>query len=94
MKYQLIVKTEAELDMLESSVWYEEQKLNLGRQFFDAIDSKFKLIQQNPLHYQVRYKNTRLALVDRFPFAIHFTIEDDRIYVLAILSTYRNSELR
>ncbi len=67
-----------------------KQRSELGYRFLDAIDEKLLLIKKNPMMYQERYKKTRLALVNRFPFAIHFTIKDDRIYVLAVLSTYRD----
>ena len=93
MKYELIIKPEAELDLLQSAKWYENQQKNLGHRFMGAVEDKLKAIQKNPLHYQVRYKNVRLALVKRFPFAIHYITENEKVFVIAVLSTYRNPKI-
>lgn len=92
MKYILIVKPEAELDTLKSAKWYEEKQENLGVRFLDEVEEKLHLITQNPLHYQVRYKSTRLALIKHFPYAIHFTIEKEKVIVLAVLGTREDPE--
>ena len=92
MKYHLIVKPEAELDIVESAKWYEQQRSELGYRLLEAVDEKISLIEKNPLLYQKRYKNMRFALLKRFPFAIHFIVQDNNIYVLAVLSTHRNPQ--
>ncbi len=93
MTYKLIIKPQAELDLLDSAQWYENRRKGLGSNFLDAVDDKLQVVIHNPLKYQLRYKSIRLALVHRFPFAIHFTVEEDKIYVLAVLSTYRNPKI-
>ncbi len=92
MKYSLIVKPEAELDTLKSAKWYEKRQKNLGVRFLEEVEEKLNLITQNPLHYQVRYKDTRLALVEHFPYAIHFILEENKIIVLAVLGTREDPE--
>lgn len=71
MTYSLVIKPEAELDILNSVKWYEEKQAQLGLRFLEAVELKIKSIINNPLLYQVRYKNTRLALTKTFPYAIH-----------------------
>ena len=92
MSYSLIVKPEAELDMLKTTKWYEEKQVDLGIRFLDEIEDKLRFITQNPLHYQIRYKNTRWALVKHFPYAVHFIVEKDKVIVLAVLGTRDNPE--
>lgn len=92
MSYSLIVKPEAELDMLKSAKWYEEKQVDLGIRFLDEIEDKLSLVTQNPLQYQIRYKNTRWALVKHFPYAIHFVVEEDKVIVLAVLGTRDDPE--
>ena len=93
MSFYLIIKPEAEQDLLDSSQWYEEQKEGLGLRFINSVEDKLMSIRKTPLHYQIKYKATRLALVRSFPYAIHFTVEGKTIYVLAILSTSRNPRI-
>lgn len=93
MNYQLIVKPEAELDLQEAAVWYEDQKPGLGLRFLYAGEEKLNLILLHPFNYQLRYKSIRFALVKTFPFAIHFMIEEENIIILAILSTHRDPRI-
>jgi len=92
VNYRLIVRPEAELDILESSQWYEDKQENLGIRFLDDIEAKMHLITQNPLQYQIRYKNTRLALIEHFPYAIHFLVDGKELIVLAVLGTREDPE--
>lgn len=92
MKYTLIVKSEAELDMLKAAQWYENKQENLGNRFMSLVDNKIKLINISPFYYQIRYKATRLALVDSFPYAIHFIVEEKNIIILAVLGTSENPQ--
>ena len=79
--------------MQESAQWYESQKEGLGMRFIEAVEDKIITVQQNPFHYQLKHKNTRLALIKRFPYAIYFILDEKKIFVLAILSTHRNPKI-
>lgn len=90
MSYQLIIKPDAEQDLIEIAKWYESQSVSLGKRFLEAIEVKIQFIESNPKLYQKRYKEMRFALVRRFPYAIHYTIESQKVYVHAVLSTYKS----
>jgi len=92
MSYTRIIKPEAELDIIKATKWYEEKKKGLGIKFLDEIEEKLDIVTSNPLHYQVRYKNTRLAFLRNFPYSIHFILEEKKIYILAILGTREDPE--
>ena len=90
MKYRLIIKPDAEWDMTETALWYETQKHGLGEDFLQAIEDKFEIICGSPLVYAIRYKTIRVAFVRKFPYGIHFLLDDNTVIVLAILHTKRN----
>ncbi len=92
MNYTRIVKPEAELDILKSAQWYEKKQQDLGLRFLDEVEEKLDLITSNPLHYQVRYNTTRFSLINHFPYAIHFIVEDKNVIVLALLGTREDPE--
>jgi len=93
MKYRLIVKPEAEEDILLAAKWYDQHRSNLGIRFLDALDDKLSQLISNPLLFQVRYKNTRFAFLKRFPFAVHYLVEGEIVFVIAVLSTHRNPKI-
>lgn len=92
MNYNLIVKPEAELDILRTAQWYEKKQQDLGLRFLDEVEEKLDWITSNPLHYQVRYNTTRFSLIKHFPYAIHFIVEDKDVIVLAVLGTREDPE--
>jgi toxin ParE1/3/4 len=88
--YKLSIKPLAELDAIEAANWYNAKRDGLGNEFLLALDAKINAIERNPQQFAFAYKNIRRALTERFPYGIFFSIENDTIYVLAILHTRRN----
>ena len=93
MKYQLIIRPEAELDLVEAFQWYEEQSPGLGGEFLRCIDASFDIIIRSPGLYQKVYKDIRRALPQRFPYGIFYIIDDNDLIVLAILHAKRDPKL-
>ncbi|MCF8316989.1 MAG: hypothetical protein K9I71_12730 [Ignavibacteriales bacterium] len=75
MKYKLIVRPEAESDISEAVKWYEERLKGLGLNFLVSLDATIESILRMPESYTTNYKNTRRALVRKFPFGVHYIID-------------------
>ncbi|WP_084362731.1 type II toxin-antitoxin system RelE/ParE family toxin [Roseivirga echinicomitans] len=93
MSYSVIIKPQTENDITEAALWYEFKRSGLGARFLISLDHKLTLIQKRPYLFQERYKNVRFALIKQYPFAIHYFIDDKRIFVIAVLSTSRNPKI-
>ena len=65
----------------------------LGDEFLLALEATLNSIQRNPDHFQVIHKGLKRALTVRFPYGVFFTVEDNIIYVLAIVHTSRIGHL-
>jgi len=74
MKYNLIVRLQAELDITDSAFWYERRSKGLGGDFLSKIDAALVGIATNPFMYPVINKNVRRVLVTRFPYCIYYVI--------------------
>jgi plasmid stabilization system protein ParE len=91
MPYNYNLSQEAEADMLEAYVWYEEQKAGLGEEFLESLEKARRAILQNPETYRIRYrKKVRAFLVDRFPYLILYVLENNDVNVLSVFNTSRN----
>jgi len=66
MSYRLVIKPLAEKDIEESYTWYNQEKAGLGHSFLDQLERSFEFIEMNPGQYQVRYKDVRMAKINRF----------------------------
>lgn len=93
MNYQLVIKPLAENDIIETYGWYNQEQGGLGDIFLDQLERSLEFIKKNPAQYQIRYKEVRMAKVNRFPVCLHFTIEEDTVFVHAALSTNRDPQL-
>ena len=90
MTLELRLRAEAELDLADAALWYEEQRSGLGHQFLDEVLATFTIIAKTPLSYQLVHRNTRRALVHRFPFGIYYRIETSMIVVVSVMHGSRN----
>ncbi|MDH5610772.1 MAG: type II toxin-antitoxin system RelE/ParE family toxin [Cyclobacteriaceae bacterium] len=93
--YQSIILPLAKQDIKEAARWYNERSQGLGKRFTHHVREKVKFICQNPTAVAIRYDDTRTAVMDVFPYMIHFTIDEEnkKIIISAVLSTHRNPDL-
>ncbi len=90
MIYKLLIRPEAESELLEAVKWYEEKVKGLGSNFLLNVEATIESILRIPEAYAPTYKNTRRALVRKFPFGIHYIIKKENIVVLAIFHARRD----
>jgi hypothetical protein len=95
MKYKIIYLPLVYEDIKETNDFYNSRLKGLGKEFVAVVKEEFKTISKHPLLFEVKYKNTRIAFIKRFPFGIHFEIIEDTnlIVVKGVYHTARNSEI-
>jgi len=87
----MIIKlnSSAKKDLKDGFYFYEKQEMTIGSYFLDSIFSDIdSLIITAGIHQIIFNKYYRL-LSKRFPFAIYYTIQENIIYVEAILDCRR-----
>jgi plasmid stabilization system protein ParE len=70
--------------------WYERQRLGLGEDFLAEVQTVLDRIERNPELHTPIYRNVRHARVKRFPYAVYYRIEPDRIAVIAVHHSKRD----
>lgn len=84
------LRAEAETDLAEAAAWYENRRPRLGRDFLNEISASLSGISERPFIYPEILRDTRRALIRRFPFGIYYRIENDEIVVIAVLHASRS----
>jgi plasmid stabilization system protein ParE len=87
---ELRLRPEAELDLSDAALWYEEQRPGLGHQLLDEVLAIFSKLAEAPLQYPIVHRNTRRALIQRFPFGVYYQVESTAIIVVAVMHGSRN----
>ena len=90
MSLELIIRPEAEADIADAFDWYEARVRGLGSEFLLVLDAVFNLIIRNHLIYPIIHRNVRRALTRRFPYAVFFVVEENRIVVLSVFHVKRS----
>lgn len=87
MTFELFIKLEAEQDLLNAVTWYNSKRKGLGNEFILSVEACLNQIKRNPDLFQIQYRNLRRAFLRRFPFAVFYLVENDKIYILAVHHT-------
>lgn len=95
MAYKIIVDPAANLDIVESIEWYNKAQPGLGIKFYKQVQAVFKTIRKNPFAFAIRYKTNHTATVKKFPFMVHYFIDDPKktIVITSVLHTSRDPKM-
>jgi plasmid stabilization system protein ParE len=90
MTYTLRFLPDVEEDAIGGYAWYEAKSPGLGEEFLRVFYACASEINRNPLLYPKVYGEFRRRLLRRFPYAIYFTIKEDRIVVIGLFHCARD----
>ena len=90
MTYELRFLPEVEEDVIAGYLWYEGKSSGLGEDFLRVFYACANEITRNPLLYPKRYNEFRRRLFRRFPYAIYYMIEDNKIIVFGLFHCARD----
>ncbi|MEO7965851.1 MAG: type II toxin-antitoxin system RelE/ParE family toxin, partial [Gemmatimonadaceae bacterium] len=84
---RLVVRPLAAADLDDAFGWYERRSVGLGVDFLRAVDACFAAILAAPLAFPTVYRDARRSLRRRFPYAVLYVVDGDRIQILACTHT-------
>ncbi len=93
MNYNISVSPEAENDIEEAFLWYEDKRKGLGHDFLLQVDSGIRFIERTPKLFKQEYKGTRKHIIKRFPYKIIYLIEKQLIIILAVIHSRRSPSI-
>jgi len=92
MSKKITFTDDAKADIQEAYDYYEGKKVNLGEEFLDELDETVSNISSNPKMYAIFYKYVRRAVLNRFPYAILYVIQQIGVNIFAVFSTYQDDK--
>ena len=75
---------EAEIELLEGVVRYEETAVGLGLDFKNEVKNAVQYISAFPNAWSPRDDGTRRFLLNRFPYIVVYYIHENRVFVLGV----------
>ena len=91
--FRIVIHNDAINDIKETSAYYERKSNGLGKRFSDSVKRSINSLKLNPF-FQVRYLDIRCLPLEKFPFMIHFRVDEQnkKVEVYAILNTSLNPD--
>lgn len=89
MSYRVILSPDAKADFRAAIRWYFHIQLELSYRFRAEGENVLRRVRENPYQFPRSHKSTRKALLKRFPYAIYFSLNAERVLILAILHQRR-----
>lgn len=88
----LRVQPQARLDAEHATAWYEAERPGLGIEFILELDIALERAAESPLAHAAVSGPVRRVLMRRFPYAVYFLLDRNKIEVIAILHQARAAE--
>lgn len=89
---KIILRPEAERDLTNTYLWYEEQSPGLGVDFIRSVDACLSSLERFPLASPRIHKRVRRMFLRRFPYGVFYAIHKQHIIVLAVFHFRRDTE--
>jgi toxin ParE1/3/4 len=92
MSRRLVVRSEAEADIAEATLWYEERAEGLGLELVGEVGTAVQRAVATPLIFPLlrRSPEVRRVLTRRFPYRVFFIVRDDAVIVFAVMHAARH----
>jgi toxin ParE1/3/4 len=90
MTRRLVIQPQAEMDLADAVMWYEDQRPGLGNQLLDEIELVMDRIRRSPLQFPEVGNRVRRALLRRFPYSVYFRLSDEAVEIVGVLHHHRD----
>lgn len=93
MAFRVDLDQRAYIQIQEAIDYFNDLNNELGQKFFNEISDAIDSLTINPF-YQKRYNNVHCLPLKKFPYMIHFTIDETyfQVKIFAVINTFRNPD--
>ena len=86
---RVVLDPAAAAELREAAVFYEECREGLGKELLASVEAAFDAIARRPTLWRRLKGRFRRCLVHRFPYGVEYAVEDDVVYVAAVMHLKR-----
>jgi plasmid stabilization system protein ParE len=87
---RLVLRPEAQDEIIEAAEWYNARGRGLAAEFLRALDACIASVLPDPFQYPVVHGEKRRVLLRRFPYALIYTAAVDEVVILACMHGRRD----
>ena len=89
MIFELMIHRQAEQDLEDIVVFYNNIKENLGFEVYEEIYNYIQDIKSSPYSFRAETEKVRVCFTKRFHFCIYFLVVEElsKIWIIGIINT-------
>ena len=86
---KISIDFEAEVEIREAALYYEEARKGLGKKFLNAVETGIEQIRKHTFIWRTLTDKFRRSILKDFPYGIIYSIEKNEIYIIAVMHLKR-----
>ena len=86
---RVLLRPEAEQELLQAQAWYESKALGLGFEFARAADAAVASALRNPFGHLRIEENFRRVLFRKFPYTLIYLSNQNELLVVSFFHQHR-----
>lgn len=92
MDFELMIHRQAEIDLEEILIFYNNIKNNLGFEVYEEVYDYIQEIKSRPFSFRKETGQIRVCFTKRFHFAIYFVVVEDlfKIWIIGVINQKDN----
>ncbi len=92
-RHKVFITVRAHDEIQQGIDYYNGQAKGLGKKFHAAVKETIAYLRQAPFR-QIRYDNVRCLLVKKYPYMLHFTVDEKEPLIIlhAVIHTSLNPD--
>ena len=94
-QYKIRYKPEADLDVVEIWMWYENQKEGLGDEFLNELDEQNQILTKHPKINPIKHKNIRKLQLKKFSkYGVFYVVDEikNEVQIIAVMHDSRHEQ--
>ncbi len=89
---RVVLDPAAAAELREAAVFYEDCREGLGQEFLASVEAACDAIARRPTLWRRLKGRFHRCLVHRFPYGVVYAVEDDVVYVAAVMHLKRKPD--
>jgi plasmid stabilization system protein ParE len=90
MRFKVSTRRSAKADIRNAVNWYRQQHPSLGKDFLEKVKTVLQSLEQTPRRHQLIHGNIRRALLERFPYGVYYSVENQEVEVIGVFHLRRS----
>lgn len=74
-RFKVVILSEAQNDLRYAIDYYSKIDIKLAKRFLKATKTTVNDLKKMPL-FQIKYDQIRLRIIQKFPYTIHYTVNE------------------